>query len=99
MTKKKIIYGLVALTAFLALAIALLAYNANKIITHEHQQFLGKGFSVEEISLRWGHVEARDIRLLRPDSKEAFSARLIPLRHHFFWQRAIKPGLSRFSLL
>jgi len=83
MTKKKIIYGLVALTAFLTLAIALLAYNANKIIKHELQQFLGKGFSVEEISLRWGHVEARDISLLRPDSKEVFSARDLGVRADF----------------
>jgi hypothetical protein len=83
MTKKKIIYGLVALAAFLALAIALLAYNANKIIKHELQQFLGKGFSVEEISLRWGHVEVREIRLLRPDSKEAFSAKDLEVRADF----------------
>jgi len=80
MTKKKIVYGTAAVAAVFLAALLVLAYNANRILKYELQQFLGKGFSVNDISLRWGNVEAKKIRLLRPDNKEAFSAEELDMR-------------------
>ncbi len=80
MTKKKIIYSTIFLAGLLLTGLLVLAYNANKILKYELQQFLGEGFSVHDISLRWDGVEANNIRLLRPDKKEAFSAKNLDIQ-------------------
>lgn len=80
MTKKKIAYGAVIVAALLLISVLLLAYNANRILEYELRQSLGKGFSVEDISLGWDGVNARNIRLLRPDNKEAFSVKDLDMR-------------------
>lgn len=61
----------------------LLLYNANRIIKYELQQFLGKGFSVEDISVRWGSVAAQGVKLGRPDGQEAFSTKDLSVRSNF----------------
>jgi len=80
MTKKKIIYSTVLIASVFIAGLLVLAYNANHILKYELRQFLGKGFAVDDISLRWGVVEARNIRFLRPDNKEAFSIKNLDMR-------------------
>ena len=60
--KKKIILIIFLITVALALTIALLVKNSNRIIKNELEKALGKNFSVERISLTWGAVEAYGIR-------------------------------------
>ena len=59
---KKIILIIFVITVALALTIALLVKNSNRIIKNELEKALGKNFSVERISLTWGAVEAYGIR-------------------------------------
>jgi len=80
MPKKKILCGTAFMAAIFLAGLLVLAYNANSILKYELQQFFGKGFSADNISLRWGSVKAKGIRLLRPDNKEAFSAEDLELR-------------------
>ena len=60
--KKKIILIIFLITVALALTIALLVKNSNRIIKNELEKALGKNFSVERISLTWGAVEADGIK-------------------------------------
>ncbi|MBI5640200.1 MAG: DUF748 domain-containing protein [Nitrospirae bacterium] len=64
-------------------AAGLFLKNANKILKHELERFLGKGFSVGKIELHWGDVKAEQVRLLREDGKEALTSESILLRADF----------------
>ena len=78
--RKNLIYGFLSILVLLVAGAGLLLLNANRIIKHQLQQFLGNGFSVEDISFRWGEVRATDIRLLRPDSKEVLTTKNLGVR-------------------
>ncbi len=80
MRRKNLIYGFLSVLVLLVAVAGLLLHNANKIIKYELQQVLGRGFSVDDISLRWGQVRATDIRLVRPDSKEILTTKHLGVR-------------------
>lgn len=71
------------LILILVITIALLIKNANRIIKHELESSLGKGFSVKKIDLHWGSVEALDIRFKNPDGKEVFKTENLILKADF----------------
>ena len=83
MRRKKLAYGALFLLVLLIITAGLLLHNANRLIKYELRQYLGRGFTVEDISVRWGRVTARDIRLERPDGREAFSAKDLGVRANF----------------
>jgi uncharacterized protein involved in outer membrane biogenesis len=56
----------------LSIVIALLVKNANRVIKHELESHLGKDFSVKQINLHWGSVEALNIGFRNPAGKEIF---------------------------
>jgi uncharacterized protein involved in outer membrane biogenesis len=56
----------------LSIVIALLVKNANRVIKHELESRLGKDFSVKQINLHWGSVEALNIGFRNPAGKEIF---------------------------
>jgi hypothetical protein len=80
MRRKKLAYGALSILILLVVGTGILFHNANRIIRYELQQFLGRGFSVGDIAVRWGGVTARDIRLDRPDGREAFSTKDLGIR-------------------
>jgi len=80
MSRKNLIYGSLSILVLLVAGAGLLLHNANKIIKSQLQQFLGRGFSVEDISLRWGEVRATDIRLARPDGEEILTTKNLGVR-------------------
>ena len=80
MRRKYLIYGFLSILVLLVGGAGLLLHNANRIIKYQLQQFLGRGFSVEDISFRWGEVRATDIRLVRPDSKEVLTTKNLGVR-------------------
>ncbi len=80
MRRKNLKYGFLFILVLLGAGAGLLLHNANKIIQYQLQQVLGSGFSVEDISLRWGKVRATDIRLVRPDSKEILTTKNLGVR-------------------
>ena len=80
MRRKNLIYGSLTILVLMGAGAGLLLHNANKIIQYQLQQFLGRGFSVEDISLRWGQVRATDIRLARPDGKEILTTKNLGAR-------------------
>jgi uncharacterized protein involved in outer membrane biogenesis len=80
MRRKKLAYGTLSILILLVIGAGLLFHNANRIIRYELQQFLGRGFSVGDIAVRWGGVTARDIKLDRPDGREAFSSKDLGVR-------------------
>lgn len=96
--KKKILYCAAGMAALLIAAVLVIAYNANSILRYELRQFLGKGFSVDNISLKWGGVEARNIRMLRPDSKEALSVKDLNMSADLLGLLQRKNGISKVSL-
>ncbi|MGB9716189.1 MAG: DUF748 domain-containing protein [Thermodesulfovibrionales bacterium] len=71
------------LMLILVISIALLIKNANRIIKHELESVLGKGFSVKRIDLHWGSVEAIDIRLKDPGGKEVFKTESLIMKPDF----------------
>ncbi len=73
MKRKKIITYIVLPLGIGALIVSVLLYNAGKILKHELETFLGKGFAVETIELGWGSVHAKKVGLARPDGKQALS--------------------------
>lgn len=83
MRRKKFLYGSLAVLVLLMAGVGILLYNANRIIKYELQQFLGKGFSVEDISVRWGRVVAQGVKLDRSDGQEAFSTKDLSVRSNF----------------
>ncbi len=80
MLRKNFISGFLFILVLLIAGAGLLLHNANKIIQHQLQQFLGRGFSVEDISLRWGEVRVTDVRMVRSDSKEVLSIKNLGVR-------------------
>lgn len=88
----------VPLLVLLIVAVFLLIRNANVIIQHELEAFLGKGFSVERIGLHWGSVRAEGITLDRPDGKRAFSTERLSVTANFLNLIRRKNIISRVSL-
>ncbi len=72
-------------TAVLILGImfAILIKNANRIIKYELESILGKDFSVKEIKLNWGEVEALDISFSNLSGKEVFKTDSLILKADF----------------
>ena len=64
--------SLAAVVLLLVIAFAFLIKHANKIIKYELESQLGKGFSIKQISLHWGKVEAFDVNFKNPAGKEVF---------------------------
>jgi hypothetical protein len=83
MRRKTLIYVSLSVLVLLVVGAGILLHNANRIIKYELRQFLGKGFSVEDISLRWGSVIAQGVKLDRPDGQDAFSAKDVKVRGNF----------------
>jgi len=83
MRRKTLICGSLSVLVLLVVGAGILLHNANKIITYELQQFLGRGFSVQDISVRWGRVTAQGVKLGRPDGQEAFSTKDLRVRANF----------------
>lgn len=75
MRRKTLIYSSLSVLVLLVVGAGILLHHANKIIKYELQQFLGRGFSVQDISVRWGRVAAQGVKLHRPDGQEAFSTK------------------------
>ena len=65
------------------IVIALLIKNANRIIKHELESFLGKDFSVQSIDLHWGKVEAFDISFRNPAGQDVFKTDRLILEADF----------------
>lgn len=91
-----IVTGVVVLV--LIFAIALLIKNANRIIKHELESFLGKGFSVQRIDLHWGKVEALDISFKNPAGQEVFKTDRLILEADFIGLLKKQYILSHISL-
>ncbi len=80
MRRNKVIYGLLGVLVLLFAGLGILLHNANAIIAYELRQYLGNGFSVEDIALRWGSVKASGIAYQRPDDRRGFSVRELGVR-------------------
>lgn len=73
-TKKTLLYVVIScLLGFIVIA-GILVKNANRILRHELDKFLGEGFSVESIELHWGSVEVRNLSIIRPDKRITFKS-------------------------
>ena len=77
------IVSLAAIVLILVIAIALLIKSANKIIKYELEVLLGKDFSVRNIELHWGKVEAFDISFKNPAGKEVLKTERLILEANF----------------
>jgi len=80
---KKVLIVLVVVIVVIGVAGIILIYNANKIIKAQLESALGKGFSVQEISLSWGQVDAFTIRLKNKAGKEVFKTDRLTLQADF----------------
>lgn len=80
---KKLIIILVITIAIISVAGIVLIYNANKIIKAQLESALGKDFSVQEIKLSWGKVEASNIRLKNKAGKEVFKTDRLTIQANF----------------
>ncbi|GAB4484246.1 MAG: hypothetical protein OHK006_08040 [Thermodesulfovibrionales bacterium] len=98
MKRKRLLSILLAAAAVFAVIVLLLLSNANRILKHELERFLGKGFTVGTIALRWGGVEAERISLKRPDAKEAFGAEAVRVRADFIGLLTRKNVISGIAL-
>jgi hypothetical protein len=67
----------------LIVSIALLIKNANRIIKHELESFIGEDFSARRIDLYWGKVEALDISFKNLAGKEVFKTDRLILEADF----------------
>lgn len=83
MLKRKKLLIFVSILLLLVAAAGVLIHNANRILKYELQQFLGKDFSVEDISIRWGQVEARGIAIRGQGQEKNFSAERLELNASF----------------
>ena len=81
--RKIITYVVLPLCIGITLVVSVLIYNANKILKFELEKFIGKGFSVENIKLGWGSVQADKISLLRPDNKKVLDIDDLSVRADF----------------
>src|SRR3990170_8596624 len=82
----------------LGIVIAVLIKNANRIIKHELESFLGKDFSVQRIDLHWGKVEALDISFKNPAGQEIFKTDRLILEADFIGLLKKQYILSHISL-
>ncbi|HTZ39819.1 MAG TPA: DUF748 domain-containing protein [Syntrophales bacterium] len=89
--RKKLLILCAAVVVVIVAALAILVGLGNRIIKARLEQALGDGFSVEAISIGWGHVEVVEPRLLR-DGEPVASAHRIFLRSDVL--DLFKPGLS-----
>lgn len=80
---KKLITILVITIAIIGIAGIVLIYNANKILKTQLESALGKDFSVQEIKLSWGKVEASNIRLKNKAGKEVFKTDCLTIKANF----------------
>jgi hypothetical protein len=88
----------VSIIAIVAVTIAVLVRNANRIIKYQLEEFLGGGFSVKEIRLKWGEVQALDIRLRNPHGTEVLSTDSLVLHADFKGVLRKKYAVSDLSL-
>jgi uncharacterized protein involved in outer membrane biogenesis len=97
--RTKIILIVICVAVFvLSITMAILVRNANRIIKHELESLLGKDFTVKQINLHWGKVEAIDIRLTNPSGKEVFKTDSLILEADFIGLLEKKYILSKVSL-
>lgn len=75
--KKKLILIGAAAAAVLAVAIVVLATQANRIVKHQLEQALGENFAVEGISLGWNRVEVVEPRFLKEGRVTAQARRIV----------------------
>jgi hypothetical protein len=87
-----------AAVLLISIAIAILIKNANRIIKHELESFLGKDFSVQRIDLHWGKVEAFDISFRNPAGQEVFKTDHLTLEADFIGLLKKQYILSTVSL-
>ena len=81
--KKKMLHVVLLSCIAIAVIVSILAYNANKILKYKLEQFLGEAFSVEQVTLGFGNVQAEKIRLVRPDGKQVLSVGALSLTPDF----------------
>jgi len=67
---KIVLISMIAAFVFFGGSALLLVRYANRIIAVELETRLGKAFSIDSIDLKWGHVEARGIKLRNPAGRE-----------------------------
>jgi hypothetical protein len=67
----------------LSVAAVLFIKNANRIIKHELDAFLGKDFSVQEIRLKWNEVEALHVSYKNSEGKIVFRTDSLTLSTNF----------------
>jgi len=72
-----------AIVLILAAFAAILVRNTNRILKYELEKFLGKDFSVKEIRLTWGELEALGISYRNPEGRQIFSTDRLSLRADF----------------
>ena len=98
--KLKVAFIITGITfVILGIAIALFIKNANRIIKHELEAFLGKDFSVERIDLHWGKVEAFDISFRNPAGREVFKTDRLTLEADFIGLFKKEYILSNLSIV
>src|SRR4030067_1832148 len=98
--KLKVAFIITGITfVILGIAIALFIKNANRIIKHELEAFLGKDFSVERIDLHWGKVEAFDISFRDPAGREVFKTDRLTLEADFIGLLKKEYILSNLSIV
>jgi len=80
---KIILISVVAAILFFGGSALLLIRYANRIIKVELETRIGKTFSIDGIDLKWGHVEARGVRLRNPGGKEVITIERVEVRADF----------------
>ena len=80
---KIVLTSVIAAIIFFGGSALLLIRYANRIIKVELETRLGKTFSIDAIDLKWGHVEARGIRLRNSEGKEVMVVERVEVRADF----------------
>lgn len=83
----------------LSVVVILLIRNANRIIKYELEEILGKDFSVKEIRLTWGEVEALDVSFKNPAGRQIFKTDSLNLNADFTGLLKKEYVISRMSLV
>ena len=73
----------ISVIIILSVAAVFLVKNANRIIKHELDRFLGKDFSVQEIRLKWNEVEALHVSYKNSEGKIVFRTDSLTLSTNF----------------
>lgn len=74
---------LMGFVLILGISVAILIKNANKIIKYELENRLGKDFSIKNIKLHWGRVEAFNVSFRNINGKEIFKTDRLVLEADF----------------